>query len=339
MNIKNLVRPNILELQPYLSLRDSRIFDSPVFLDVNENPYGKYNRYPDSRQLRLKEKISEIKKINSSKIALGNGSDELIDLIIKIFCIPGKDSIAVMKPSFSMYDFYAQINENKVIKLDLNENFQLDTAEFLNKTKNSEAKILFLCSPNNPTGNTLENIEFFIQNFNGIIVVDEAYIEFCSKKTIISLLEKYENLIILQTLSKAWGLAGLRIGIAMSSEFIISLINKVKAPYNISEISMKTALLHLQMKEDFDDKLLEILKEKSKLYLQLQKISAIQKIFPSDANFFLIQFNNAERVFEILLQNNILTSKRFPEIKNALRINVGSAEENEKLLTILKTIS
>lgn len=336
--IEKLVRPNILSLQPYISFRDTFNSDDWVKLDANENPFGDYNRYPDSTQKKLKERVSQIKNVPASQIAIGNGSDELIDLIIKIFCQPSQDAVMVMKPSFAMYEFYANINQNKVIHLDLNSNFELSKEEFLTKSKASQAKVLFLCSPNNPTGNSIDDLEFYIENFDGIVVVDEAYIEFSDKESILAKINQFENLIVLQTLSKAWGLAGLRIGMAFASEYIIGLFNRTKSPYNISELNLKTAIKELSNREVFKIKLNNISLQKQNLKAALTEIKIVDKIYPSDANFLLIEVNQAEKVYQTLIDNRVLTSKRFPSILNALRITVGSNDENEKLIKILKSI-
>ena len=336
--IEKYVRPNILALKPYISFRDT--FDSSDFikLDANENPFGDYNRYPDSTQKELRERLSTIKNIPFNQIAVGNGSDELIDLIIKIFCRPEQDKIVVMKPSFAMYEFYANVNGNEVIELNLNSNFELTKDEFLNKTKESGAKVLFLCTPNNPTGNSISDLEFYIENFDGIVVIDEAYIEFSDNESMISKLNQYDNLIILQTLSKAWGMAGLRIGMALASEFIISLFNRTKSPYNISDVNIKTALKELKNTEIFNLKLNNIKLQKEALKTALETTKNVTKVYPSDANFFLVEFENAEIVYKSLVDQQILTSKRFPTIPNALRINVGAIEENERLIKILNLI-
>ncbi|KMQ68358.1 histidinol phosphate aminotransferase [Chryseobacterium sp. FH2] len=338
ININTLVRKNILALQPYISFRDNNKFDSPVLLDANENPFGKYNRYPDSTQKKLKEKLSQIKNIQPSQIAVGNGSDELIDLIIKVFCEPQKDSILMMNPSFAMYGFYASINENKVIKLNLNENFDINKDDFLKITADNSLKIFFLCSPNNPTGNCIQDIEFFIKNFNGIVVVDEAYIEFSDEKSSVELIERYPNLIVLQTFSKAWGKAGARVGIACSSEEIIRLINLVKAPYNVNSMSQEMILNCLDNPNEFDKNLENIFKERTWLNSKFEDVNCIKKVFPTDANFFLIEFEDVEKVYENLVENEILTSKRAPSIPNCIRINIGNQEENQKLINILKNI-
>jgi len=337
-NINNLVRKNILELQPYISFRDNNEFENPVLLDANESPFGELNRYPDSTQKKLKQKLSEIKNVSIGQIAVGNGSDELIDLIIKIFCEPKKDSIIMMNPSFAMYGFYASINENQVIKLDLNENFEIVKDDFLTISKDFKSKVFFLCSPNNPTGNSIEDIEFYIKNFNGIVVVDEAYIEFSVKQSCIELLEKYPNLIVLQTFSKAWGMAGARVGIAYSCEQIIKLINMVKAPYNVNFLSLNKIIETINKQEVIKSNTENTLNEISWLKNEFQTLNCIKKVYPTDANFFLIEFENAEIVYEKLLENEILTSKRSPQIPNCIRMNVGNREENIQFIQVLKSI-
>ncbi|MDQ0594254.1 histidinol-phosphate aminotransferase [Chryseobacterium ginsenosidimutans] len=337
-NINNLVRKNILELQPYVSFRDNNQFENPVLLDANESPFGEFNRYPDSTQKKLKQKLSEIKNISPNQIAIGNGSDELIDLIIKVFCEPKNDSILMMNPSFAMYGFYASINENKVVKLDLDENFEIVKEDFLNIIKDNQLKIFFLCSPNNPTGNSINDIEFYIKNFNGIVVVDEAYIEFSGKKSSIELLEKYPNLIVLQTFSKAWGMAGARVGVAYSSENIIQLINMVKAPYNVNSLSLNKIIEVINIQENIKQNIENTLNEISWLKKEFETINCIKKIYPTDVNFFLIEFENAEKVYKKLLEKEILTSKRSPQIPNCIRINVGSRKEDIQLIKVLKNI-
>jgi histidinol-phosphate aminotransferase len=336
--INTLVRKNILELQPYVSFRDQNEFENPILLDANESPFGELNRYPDSTQKKLKQKLSEIKNISADQIAIGNGSDELIDLIIKVFCEPKNDSILMMNPSFAMYGFYASINENKVVKLDLNENFEIIKENFLNTIISNQLKIFFLCSPNNPTGNSIEDIEFYVQNFNGIVVVDEAYIEFSNKKSTIELLDQYANLIVLQTFSKAWGMAGARVGVAYSSKEIIQLINTVKAPYNINSLSLNKITELISIKDNINENIENTLIEKSWLKDKFQEINCITKVYPSDANFFLIEFENVDKVYEKLLEKEILTSKRSPQIRNCIRINVGNRNENIQLIEVLKQI-
>ncbi|SMC37911.1 histidinol-phosphate transaminase [Chryseobacterium sp. YR221] len=338
MNINTLVRDNILKLQPYISFRDHNEFSSPVLLDANESPFGEFNRYPDSTQKKLKNKLAGLKKVSPSQIAVGNGSDELIDLIIKVFCEPKKDSILMMNPSFAMYGFYAAINENKVLKLDLDENFEIVKDDFLKIIQEQPIKIFFLCSPNNPTGNSIEDIEFYIQNFEGIVVVDEAYIEFSENKSSLELLDQYPNLIVLQTFSKAWGTAGARVGMAYASEEIICLINTVKAPYNVNSLSQQLILETIDNEERLKENVNSILKERLWLKEQFKEVDCISKVFPTDANFFLIELKNVDGVYDRMLENEILTSKRDPAIPGCIRINIGNRKENEMLITILKNI-
>ncbi|WP_426474302.1 histidinol-phosphate transaminase [Chryseobacterium balustinum] len=334
-NINSLVRKNILELQPYISFRDHNEFENAVLLDANESPFGELSRYPDSTQKIVKQKLSEIKNISANQIAVGNGSDELIDLIIKVFCEPKKDSILMMNPSFAMYGFYASINENKVIKLDLNADFEIVKDDFLRISKDFKSKVFFLCSPNNPTGNSIKDIEFYIKNFNGIVVVDEAYIEFSGEKSCIELLEKYQNLIVLQTFSKAWGMAGARVGMAYSSEEIIRLINTVKAPYNVNSLSSNKVIELIDKQENVKQNIESILNEISWLKNEFKSVNCIKNVYPTDANFFLIEFEDVEKVYEKLLEKEILTSKRSPQIPNCIRINVGNREENIQLINVL----
>jgi histidinol-phosphate aminotransferase len=338
IDIQKFVRKNIQELKPYISFRDNNQFVKPLMMDANESPFGEFNRYPDSTHKNLRDKISAFKNIAANQIALGNGSDELIDLIIKIFCEPKKDSVLVMNPSFAMYGFYASINENKVLPLNLNEKFEIVKEDFLNSSKENQPKLLFICSPNNPTGNSISDIEFYIKNFQGIVVVDEAYIEFSEQKSCFELINEYPNLIVLQTFSKAWGLAGARVGIAYSSVEITNLIYTVKSPFNVNILSQNLVLEKLDQIEDFQNNLNEILKERDWLKNQLLSLKCISKIYPTDANFFLIEFENAEKVYSTLVENEILTSKRFPQIPNCIRINVGNRNENEILINTLKNI-
>lgn len=337
--VNTFVRENILALQPYISFRDHNEFEAPVFLDTNENPFGTFNRYPDSTQKKLKNKLAKLKNISPDQIAVGNGSDELIDLIIKIFCEPKKDAILMMNPSFAMYGFYAAINENKVVKLDLDQNFEIIKGDFIKIINELQLKIFFLCSPNNPTGNSMEDIEFYIQNFKGIIVVDEAYIEFSDKKSSIELLDKYPNLIVLQTFSKAWGMAGARVGTAYASKEIIRLINTVKAPYNTNSLSQELVIQALDEQDQFNKNVKEIINERTRLKQEFEKIECITKVFSTDSNFFLIEFKDVEKVYDSLLEQEILTSKRAPQIPNCIRINIGDKEENNQLITALKNIT
>lgn len=338
ISINTLVRENILKLKPYISFRDYNEFNNPTFLDANESPFGEWNRYPDSTQKKLKDSLAKLRNISPAQIAIGNGSDELIDLIIKIFCEPKKDAILMMNPSFAMYGFYAAINENRVLQLDLDENFEIVKEDFLQTVKKESIKVFFLCSPNNPTGNSTEDIEFYLQNFNGIVVVDEAYIEFSEKKSSLELLAQYPNLIVLQTFSKAWGIAGARVGVAYASDEIIRLINTVKAPYNVNALSQELVLNALEDEKRLKDNVRNIIAERTWLKEQFEDIKCIAKVFPTDANFFLIKLNDIDEVYTKMLAQEILTSRRDPAIPGCIRINVGNRQENEKLVNLLKNI-
>ncbi|MBP2617524.1 histidinol-phosphate transaminase [Chryseobacterium jejuense] len=337
-SINTLVRENILKLKPYISFRDHNEFNEPIYLDANESPFGEWNRYPDSTQRKLKNSLAELRSLSPAQIAVGNGSDELIDLIIKIFCEPKKDAILMMNPSFAMYGFYATINENRVLQLDLDENFEIVKEDFLKTVKEESIKVFFLCSPNNPTGNSTEDIEFYLQNFDGIVVVDEAYIEFSGKKSSLELLAQYPNLIVLQTFSKAWGIAGARVGVAYASEEIIQLINTVKAPYNVNALSQELILNALEDENRLKDNVRDIVAERTWLQDQFKDTDCITKVFPTDANFFLIKLKDIDKVYAKMLEQEILTSRRDPAIPGCIRINVGTRQENEKLVNLLKNI-
>ncbi|EJL68234.1 histidinol-phosphate transaminase [Chryseobacterium populi] len=338
LTINQFVRKNILELQPYISFRDHNEFNAPVLMDANESPFGEFNRYPDSTQKKLKGRLAWLKNVSPDQIAVGNGSDELIELIIKIFCEPKKDAIMMMNPSFAMYAFYASINQNEVIKLNLDENFGIIKENFTKSINEAQPKVFFLCSPNNPTGNSVDDIEFYLQNFNGIVVVDEAYIEFSDKKSSLGLLDQYPNLIVLQTFSKAWGKAGARVGIAYASAEIIRFINTVKAPYNVNSLSQELILKSIENSTEFEENLENIRIEKAWLAKKFQTVGCIKKVFPTDANFFLVEFKEVERVYQTLLKAEILTNKRSPAIPDCIRINIGNRNENTQLINILKNI-
>ncbi|AZI66219.1 histidinol-phosphate transaminase [Kaistella daneshvariae] len=337
-NLEKLVRPHLKDLKSYATLRDIYVGEKMFFLDASENPFGEFNRYPQGNPVDLKTCLAKINGVKEANLFLGNGSDELIDFTQRIFCEPGKDSILMMNPSFVMYEIYAKMNNLKIEKLNLNSDFQLEKSAFLQTVSKTEAKLLFLCSPNNPTGNAIEDLEFYIQNFSGIVVVDEAYIEFSKEVSAVKLLEKYPNLIVLKTLSKAYGMAGLRIGIGFASEEVARLYNRFKPPYNISSESQKLALEQLKNLPQIEENISKILAEKERLKNSLSQISQIVKIYPSEANFFLVEFKDAEFAYKKLLENKILTSLRHPALKNCLRISVGTTEENSKLLNVLAQI-
>ncbi|OPC06120.1 histidinol-phosphate transaminase [Elizabethkingia ursingii] len=335
-NLESLVRPNILKLKPYSSARDEYNGDSGIFLDANENPFGTLNRYPDPYQKEVKEKLSALKNIPVSQIFLGNGSDEVIDLVFRIFCTPGNDKALVFTPTYGMYEVSANINDTELLQLPLNCNFQIDRDAVIPFLKDENLKLIFICSPNNPTGNSIENIDFILENFNGIVFVDEAYIDFSSQKSWTEKLEQYPNLIISQTFSKARGLAAVRVGIAYSSPEIISLLNKTKPPYNVSQLNQEAALIALVDDEKYQSEIKTILEEKERLKKALLKLTVIKKIYPSDANFILAEVNDADEIYNNLVQQKIITRNRNSVIANCIRITIGTTEENNQLIAALK---
>lgn len=334
MNIEKLVRPNILRMEPYSSARHEFKGVGSIYLDANESPYGIYNRYPDPNQIELKEKISAIKSVATSNIFLGNGSDEILDLVFRIFCRPGLDKALSFFPSYGMYQVSAAINEVELIQLPLNSEFQIDMESLQPYLADPTLKLILLCSPNNPTGNSIEGIECLLQNFKGMVVVDEAYIDFSENPSWVSRLHEFPNLIILQTLSKAYGLAALRIGMAFASEQLLSYFNKVKPPYNISQVNQQTALQALTDLEKLALQKKEIIEERNFLKTQLIRLGL--KVFPSDANFLLVEVVDANSVYDSLLARGIITRNRHSVIKNTLRISVGTSDENSQLLIALK---
>jgi histidinol-phosphate aminotransferase len=330
--LEKIIRPNILSLKPYSCARDEFKGKEGIFLDANENPFGNLNRYPDPYQKALKEKLSTLKNIATENIFIGNGSDEVIDLAFRIFCNPIKDKVIVCPPTYGMYEVSAKINDIEIISIPLNENFQLN----LEKILNTDAKMIFLCSPNNPTGNNLENIETIIQNFNGIVFVDEAYIDFSSQESLLQKVNEYPNLIVSQTLSKAWGRAAIRVGIAYSSKEIITYFNKVKPPYNVSQLNQYEALNALDDIEVFTKNKNSILSQRTWLIEQLSAINFVEKIFPTDANFILVKMKNANAIYQQLIEDKIVVRNRHSVIENCLRITVGKPFENIKLIESLK---
>jgi histidinol-phosphate aminotransferase len=336
-SIESLVRENIRALKPYSSARDEFSGVEGIFLDANENPYGNLNRYPDPYQKALKEKLSELKSIPSKNIFIGNGSDEIIDLVFRIFCEPGKDKVITFPPTYGMYEVSAGINNVEVITVPLTAIFQIDFKEFYRQTEeNQNIKIVFVCSPNNPTGNSLDNIETLLQKSNAIVVVDEAYIDFSERKSLIKKLQNYPNLIVSQTFSKAFGLAAARVGVAYANEAIVALLNKVKPPYNVSALNQKAALEVVENFTLVQDRINLILSEKELLINQLSELDEVIKIYPSDANFLLVEFKNANEIYEKLIRHNIIVRNRNSIIKNCIRITVGTTEENKQLINTLK---
>lgn len=333
-DLNSLVRPNIKRLQGYSSARDEFKGTAEIFLDANENPFGEYNRYPDPYQKKLKDKLSEVKGVPAANIFIGNGSDEVIDLAFRIFCNPGKDKILTLSPTYGMYDVSAGINDIEVIKVGLDEDFQIKRKALLPHLSDSRIKVLFLCSPNNPTGNCLDSsdIAFILENFNGIVMIDEAYIDFAKENSWSNRIEEFPNLIVSQTFSKAWGLAAARVGIAYMSYELIRLYNKVKPPYNVSRLNQEAAFQALQENEQKKAQVEDIIKERKRLELQLPNFDFVKKVYPSDANFLLVETKDADELYNYLAESKVVVRNRNKVVKNCLRFTVGTAEENNILI-------
>ncbi|MDO3628096.1 histidinol-phosphate transaminase [Mucilaginibacter sp. BT774] len=343
-DINNILRENIKNLTPYSSARDEFQGEASVYLDANENAFGSpldqnYNRYPDPLQFEVKKRLSEIKGVPPRNIFLGNGSDEAIDILVRAFCNPGVDNVILVPPTYGMYEVSANINDIQIKKVPLTEEFQLNL-EGIAEAVDPHTKIIFVCSPNNPTGNSMnrEDVETLLANFSGIVVVDEAYINFSRQKTFIQELTEYANLVVLQTLSKAWGLAGLRVGMAFASEEIIEVMNKVKPPYNINDASQQLALKALENIDQVNSWIKETLVQRDKLVLELKDYDFVVDIYPSDANFILVKTTDPKGIYNFLVQQGIIVRDRSKVTlcEGCLRITVGTPEENNILLQALK---
>lgn len=345
-DLNSILRPHIVKLQPYTSARDEYTGKIGVFLDANENPYGSvtekdFNRYPDPYQSDLKEEIATIKQVRPTQIFLGNGSDEAIDLLFRAFCNPGKDNVILLPPTYGMYEVSASINDVEIRRVSLTSDFQLQPDKILDAV-DENTKIIFVCTPNNPSGNKVkrEEIRFLLNNFTGIIVIDEAYIDFNDEPSFTTELENFPNLLIIQTFSKAWGLASLRLGMAFGSEEIIGILNKIKPPYNISGLTQETVLSAIRNNEKVQKMIQDILKERSFLKDKLEKLSFIQHVFPSHANFLLVKMPHAFEVYNELIEQKIIVRNRSKVLlcDDCLRISVGTREENEAFLKALEKV-
>lgn len=346
-DLNTLVRRNIRDLKPYSSARDEFKGEASIFLDANENSLGSpltkwYNRYPDPLQLKVKEKISFIKQIPVDHIFLGNGSDEAIDLLYRCFCEPGIDEVVVFPPTYGMYEVSANINNVKTVKVSLTQDFQLDLAA-LEEAIKPNTKIIWICSPNNPSGNAIDrqDIEMILNNFDGLVVVDEAYINFSKYQSFISLINEYPNLVVLQTLSKAWGLAGLRVGMAFASVDIVGYMNKVKPPYNISQPVQELALDALDEIGQVNDMIRELVDSREQLKKELLLIPDVIKVYPSDANFLLVKIKAAKSMYDYLIQHGIVVRNRSNVLlcDDCLRITIGTKRENTVLIDAIKSRS
>ena len=343
-DLQKLVRSHIADLHPYSSARDE--FDpverEVVYLDANENPFDNgVNRYPDPQQRKLKEVIAKRRGVAANQLLLGNGSDEVLDLIFRAFCIPNQDKIIVMPPTYGMYRVLANINRISLDEVPLNNDFQLVTKDILNQIS-SQTKAIFLCSPNNPSGNSFrrEDILTLLQSFTGLVVIDEAYIDFSTQKSLVSDLSSYPNLIITQTLSKAYGLAGIRLGICIASEEIIDILNKIKPPYNINSLTQERAISALEDWDTTQRQVTQLIAERKGLFAQLEKISFIEKVYPSDANFLLVQVDDANKRYAQLIENDIVVRNRSKQMRceNCLRFSVGTPQENQILIETLNRL-
>lgn len=339
-NIVALVRPNIRRLQPYSSARHEFEGLAEVYLDANENPFNTgFNRYPDPLQQALKNEIAKLKSIPADHIFLGNGSDEAIDLLFRIFCEPGKDEVIVLPPTYGMYQVAADIHNVKVVSVPLNVDFQPNVSKIAS-VMNPNSKLLFLCSPNNPTGNSFEPelMRQLLKTFKGIVVIDEAYIDFAKQLSCLQWLSEYPNLVIMQTFSKAWGLAGLRLGMAFANPFLIALFNKVKAPYNINQLTQHAVLEALTGAEQTKEWIKLLLEERAKLEKALTEMPFVKQVYPSDANFLLVKVDDPMALYQYLVQEGIVVRNRNTVLlcEGCLRITVGTSTENQRLLEQLE---
>lgn len=343
-DINNLLRENIKNLVPYSSARDEFKGEAQIFLDANENSFGSpltkwYNRYPDPLQKKVKEKLSEIKGVPVENIFLGNGSDECIDILLRAFCDPGKDNIIICPPTYGMYEVSANINAIQVKKVPLKPTFQLDLPA-IEEAVDDHTKMIFLCSPNNPTGNSLDknDVEIILNNYFGLVVIDEAYINFSRFRSFTQELNDYPNICVLQTLSKAWGLAALRVGIAFGSEAVITVMNKIKPPYNINQASQELALEALSHVAEVNSMIQEIVNEREELTKNFEGLTIVEKIYPSDANFLLVKVNDARNIYHYLLEKGIVVRDRSKVelCEGCLRMTIGTPKENDELIRALK---
>jgi histidinol-phosphate aminotransferase len=344
-DVDKIVRENIQKLKPYSSARSEYRGEAEIFIDANENAYGSpldenYNRYPDPLQWALKKELSKIKGVPPQNIFIGNGSDEVIDIAFRIFCKPGQDNVIVCPPTYGMYKVCADINDVEAKEVLLTEDFQLNVEGILNAV-DANTKLLFICSPNNPTGNDMNriDIELLLNNFPGIVIIDEAYINFSRQKTFIQELTEYENLIVMQTLSKAWGLAALRLGLGFASEKIIDLFNRVKPPYNVNLSSQQLGIKALANIKEVNANIINTIQQRNWVHDQLQQFNFVQIIYTSDANFILVKVNNADKLYQYLLLNRIIVRNRSKEplCNNCIRITIGTEKENQQLINTLKS--
>ncbi|HAP69423.1 MAG TPA: histidinol-phosphate transaminase [Flavobacteriales bacterium] len=340
-DVQSLIRKNVRNLKPYSSARDEFKGTASVWLDANENPNNNgLNRYPDPLQKKLKERISKLKSVPTKNIFLGNGSDEAIDLLFRGFCEPGKDKALICSPTYGMYQVSADINDVEVIDVPLTSDWQLNTKSIQKHFAEPNLKLIFICSPNNPTGNSMnkEDVLALVSAFNGLVIIDEAYIDFSEVTSLSTELEKYNNLVILQTLSKAWGLAGIRLGMAFANTEIIDVLNRIKPPYNINQLTQEVALKELAYEEKFQVEADAIILERKRLKNELQPLKNVLGIYPSDANFLLVRFANPKEIYAVLSSKGIVVRDRSNVVEGCLRITVGTEKENALLIKGLKKL-
>ena len=338
--MKRYIRKNILGLAPYSTARDEYKGDIGVFLDANENPYhSDLNRYPDPYQLKLKKRIAEIKCVEVENVFLGNGSDEPIDLLFRVFCEPKEDNVVVIIPSYGMYAVSASINNVEVITVRLDDNFDI-TCDALLSAANNSTKMIMLCSPNNPSGNLLnkEQLVKTIESFDGVVVIDEAYIDFANDKGFLPFLNKYKNLVVLQTLSKAWGMAGVRLGMAFGSKEVVDVMTNVKYPYNIGVHTQELVLNQLEDTSRVEQQISEIISQRVLMADELAKHSFVRRVYPSDSNFILVEVKEPHRLYDYLINEELIVRDRSGVVgcNNALRITIGTPKENQKLINLIK---
>ncbi|MTI32218.1 histidinol-phosphate transaminase [Xanthovirga aplysinae] len=340
-DLKSITRKNILALKPYTSAREDFKGEADIWLDANESPFqSEVNRYPDPYQQEVKALISPIKGIPRENIFLGNGSDEVIDLLFRAFCEPNRDKALLLPPTYGMYKVSAEINAVALESVPLTADFQIDIPKIKPLLRDKCLKLIFICSPNNPSGNLIkrEAIREIVENFHGIVVVDEAYIDFASEGSMLGEIRNIPNLLIIQTFSKAWGMAGIRLGMAFGSQEILDILNKIKPPYNINTLSQNLAIEKLKQIEQKNREVAKILEQRKKLNDQLQTLNQVVKVWPSNTNFLLVQFTDPKKVYKKLSAIGTIVRDRSHEVADCLRITIGTVEENQRLINQLKAI-
>jgi histidinol-phosphate aminotransferase len=337
-DIHSMVRKNVRNMVPYSCARDDYKGREGIFLDANENPFGTMNRYPDPWQADLKKAVSRIKGMPPERIFLGNGSDEIIDLCFRIFCIPGTDKALTFSPSYGMYSVSAAANDVEIIKVPLDDKYQIDLKDLLPRLSDPHLKLVIICSPNNPTGNCMNRaaLERIIYRFGGIVLVDEAYIDFAESRSMLDSLDKYPNLIVMHTFSKAYGMASARVGMAFASEEIVEYFNKMKPPYNISALNQQVVLKRISRRSYYTVQVRKIKTERERVAAALKKLPMVRKVWPSDANFLLVKVSDADSIYKYLADRKIIVRNRHSVAGNCLRITIGTRRENDKLLKALK---